>query len=163
MAGFEAGGDQLAPDFRQVVLLRAEQADALGAGDFGVEVVFLGDLAHRQQAFRRDFAAGGARDHRVGAVFLDVGEEVVVGVLQRRMLRLEDVLVPAGGQQRADGRFTHFAAVALAVLRQQLVEGLDAFHADQVVQLLARIGEVLAQVMVDLDALLRSARRSAPG
>ena len=66
----------------------------------------------------------------------------------------EDVFVPARSQQRADGGFTHFAAVAFAVFGQQRLERLDAFDADQVEQLLARIGEVFAQVVVDLDALL---------
>ena len=36
---------------------------------------------------------------------------------------------------------------------QQFVEGLNAFHADQVVQLLARVSEVLAQVVVHFNAL----------
>ncbi len=38
---------------------------------------------------------------------------------------------------------------------QQFVEGLNAFHADQVIQLLARVSEVLAQVVVHFDALFR--------
>ena len=71
------------------------------------------------------------------------------------MFWFEHVLIPAGRQQGADGRFTHFTAVALAVFRQQFVEGLDAFHADQMVQLLARVSEVLAQVVVHFDALFR--------
>ena len=41
------------------------------------------------------------------------------------------------------------------MFRQQFVEGLNALHADQVVQLLARIREVLAQVVVHFDALFR--------
>ena len=139
VASFEARFNQLTPDFWQVVLLRTKQADTLGAGDFGVQIKFTGDTAHGNQPFRRDFATGGTWNNGVGTVFLDVRQEVIVGVLQRRMLGLEHVLVPAGGQQGADGRFTDFAAVALAVLRQQFVEGLNALHADQVVQLLARI------------------------
>lgn len=71
------------------------------------------------------------------------------------MFWFEDVLIPARGQQGADGRFTHFAAIALAVLGQQFVEGFNAFHADQVIQLLARVREVLAQVVVHFDALFR--------
>ncbi len=155
MTGFEARFNQLTPDFRQVVFLRTEQADTLGAGDFGVEVKFAGDAAHRHQTFRRDFTTGRAWDHRVGPVFLDVSQEVVVGVLQRSVLRLEHVLIPAGGQQRTDGRFTDFTPVALAMFLQQFVEGFDAFHADQVVQLLARVSEVLAQVVVHFDTLFR--------
>ncbi len=50
VAGFKAGGNQLTPDFRQVVLLRAKQADTLGAGDFGVEVVFPRDSAQAPSA-----------------------------------------------------------------------------------------------------------------
>ena len=118
MPGFKAGGEQLAPDGRQVVFLRAEHADALRAGHFGVKVVLFGDLSDGQQAVRGDFAAGGARYHRVSAVFLDIAEEVVVGILQRRVLRFEDVFVPARGQQRADGRFADFAAVAFPVFGQ---------------------------------------------
>ncbi|VFT73442.1 Uncharacterised protein [Klebsiella aerogenes] len=155
VAGFEARFNQLTPDLRQVVFLRAKQADALGAGDFGVQIEFTRDTAHGDQPFRRDFAASGARDHRVGAIFLNVGKEVVVGVLQRRVLRFEDVLIPAGGQQRADGRLTDLAAITLTVFFQQFVEGFNAFHADQVEQLLAGVSEVFAQVVVDLDALFR--------
>ena len=69
------------------------------------------------------------------------------------MFWFEHVLIPAGRQQGADGRFTHFTAVTLAVFLQQFVEGLDAFHADQMVQLLARVSEVLAQVVVHFNAL----------
>ncbi len=95
MAGFEAGFNQLTPDFRQVVFLRTEQADTLGAGDFGIQIKFARDATDGNQAFWRNFAACGARDNRVGAIFLDVGEEVIVGVLQRRVLWFEDVLIPA--------------------------------------------------------------------
>nr|VUD29742.1 Uncharacterised protein [Raoultella sp. NCTC 9187] len=96
---FKARFNQLTPDFRQIVFLSAKHADTLRAGDFGVEVIFARDAARRPLAFRRDFAACGARDNRVGPVFLDIGEEAIVGLLQRRMLRFEDVLIPAGGQQ----------------------------------------------------------------
>ena len=71
------------------------------------------------------------------------------------MLRFEDVLIPAGGQQRADGRLTDLAAITLTVFFQQFVEGFNAFHADQVEQLLAGVSEVFTQVVVDLDALFR--------
>lgn len=57
MAGFESRFNQLPPDLRQVVFLRAKQADALRAGDFGVQIEFTRDTAHGDQPFRRDFAA----------------------------------------------------------------------------------------------------------
>jgi hypothetical protein len=50
VAGLEAGGDQLFPDRRQLVHARAEQVDPLAAGDLGVQAVFLGDHADRDQA-----------------------------------------------------------------------------------------------------------------
>ncbi|MDT4827794.1 hypothetical protein FQZ97_611530 [compost metagenome] len=60
--------------------------------------------------------------------------------------------------------------MALAVFRQHLVEGLDAFHADDAVQLLAGEGEVLAEALVHrhpacaqfvLDHLLEQRRAAA--
>ena len=45
VAALEAGVDQLFPDVGQVLHLRAEQVDPLPAGDLGVEVVLLGDVA----------------------------------------------------------------------------------------------------------------------
>ena len=46
------------------------------------------------------------------------------------------------------------AAQALAVLGEQVVEAADLADAHQVVQLLARIGEVLAEVVVHRHAAL---------
>ena len=83
VAGFEAGVDELAPDQRQLVHLRAEQVDALAAGDLGVQAVLLRDRADDDELVRRDLAARHARDDGIGAVLLHVGEEVVVRVLQR--------------------------------------------------------------------------------
>ena len=71
------------------------------------------------------------------------------------MLRLEDIFVPAGSQQRAHGRFTNLTAVAFTVFRQQLFKGFDAFHPDEVEQFLTGVRKVLAQVIVDFDALFR--------
>src|SRR5690606_33904907 len=81
VTGFKARFNQLTPDFRQIIFLRTKQADTLGAGDFGVQVIFTGDTAHRDQPFRGDFTARRTWDHGVGAVFLDVRQEVIVGVL----------------------------------------------------------------------------------
>ncbi len=72
VTGFETGFNQLTPDFRQIVFLRAKQADTLRTGDFGIEVKLAGDTTHGHQTFRGDFAARRARDHRVSTVFLDI-------------------------------------------------------------------------------------------
>ena len=52
VAGLEAGIDQLAPDQRQLMHLRAQQIDALAAGDLGVEPIFLRDLADGDELLR---------------------------------------------------------------------------------------------------------------
>ena len=65
----------------------AEQIDTLAAGDLGIQAVLLGHLAQDDQFFRRDFATGHARDHRIRAAALDVGQEAVVGVLNASPVR----------------------------------------------------------------------------
>ena len=109
VAGFHAGIDELLPDQRQLVHLRAEQVDALAAGDLGVQAVLLRHLADDDELLGRDLATRHARDDRIRAVLLHVGEEVVVGVLQRRVALLEHEFVPAG---RDDGRHRRLADVA---------------------------------------------------
>jgi hypothetical protein len=61
---------------------------------------------------------------------------------------LQHELVPARREDAGRGGLADVAAQALAVPGQQVVEAADLAHADQVVQLLARIREVLAQVVV---------------
>ena len=104
------------PDFRQLVDRRAEQIDPLAAGDLGVQVVLLGDDAQGDQLVGGDLAARHTRHHGVGAAALDVGEEAVVGVLDRGPL--DDALVPQARQDRGDGGLAGLAAVAPAVARE---------------------------------------------
>ena len=137
MARLEPGVDELAPDERQLLHARTEEVDALRAGDLGVKAMALRYLAEDHQLLGRDLAAGHARHDRIGAVLLQVGEEVIVGVLQRRVLRLEDHLVPARGEDRRHRRLADVAASALAVLREQLIECADAIDLHQVEKLLA--------------------------
>ena len=63
-------------------------------------VVFLGHLADRDQAVRGDFAAGHSGDDRVGPVFLNVAEVVIIAVLQAGQFAFEDKIIPAGGKNR---------------------------------------------------------------
>ena len=115
MAALEAGRDQLGPDLGKQVDGRPEEVDALAPRDLGVEAVLPGDLAQHDELLRRDLAARHARDHRIRTAALDVREEAVVGVLQRRVRRVEDVLVPEARQDRGDGRLADLAAVPAAV------------------------------------------------
>ena len=47
--GLEAGVDQPPPDLRQLLDPRAEQVDALAAGDLGVQAEVAGNLADHDQ------------------------------------------------------------------------------------------------------------------
>ena len=154
VAGLEAGVDQFAPDEGQFVHLCAEQVDALAAGDLGVEVVFLGHLPQSDELVRRDLATGHARHHGIGAVLLHVGQEVVVGVLQRCVCGLQHMAVPTGREDGRHGGFADVAAAAAAMLLDQVLERGDAFDANEVVELLAGMWKVLAEVCVDGHAEL---------
>ncbi|MNQ37592.1 hypothetical protein D3C85_511420 [compost metagenome] len=133
--------------------LRAEQVDALAAGDLDVQLVLLGDGADGDQAFGRDLAGRNAGHHGIGAVLLHVGHEGIVGVLQRHQVRVLDGAVPARGQDRSHGGLADFAAhMAAPVAGQQFLERLDAADAHDRIQLLAGVGEVFAQALVDRDA-----------
>ena len=70
------------------------------------------------------------------------------------MRGLEHILVPAGGQDGGHRGLADVAAASAAVFFEQRVEGLDPAQAHQVVQVLARVREVLAQVGVDFQAAL---------
>ena len=87
VAALEAGVDQFFPDVRQLMHRRAEQVDALSAGDLRVQTVLLRHLAQDDELVRRDFAARHARHHGVSAAALDVGQEAIVGVLNASSAR----------------------------------------------------------------------------
>ena len=147
MAGLEPGGNQFFPDLRQLAQGGAEQVHPLAAGDLGVQVVFLGHFTQHDEFVRRDLTTRDTRHDGIGAVLLHVGHEGVVGVLQRYVIRGQNVLVPAGGQDRRHRRFADIAAMALAVLTDQSAEGANAIHLHNVEQLLAAVREVLAQIL----------------
>ena len=145
MPGLEAGVDQPAPDRRQLLDPRPEQVDPLPAGDFGVEPEVPGHLADDDQLVRRDLPARDPRHDRVRAVALHVGQEVVVGVLQRRLFAVEDVSGTQRGEDRGDDRLADVAAPAPAVPGHHVAERADPADPDDVEQLLPGVLEVLAQ------------------
>ena len=159
VAGLEAGVDEPPPDRGQLLHPGAEEVDPLAAGDLGVEVEVAGDLADHDELVGGDLAAGDARDDRVGAVALDVGEVGVVGVLQLAGVGVEHVAVELAGQDAGDRRLADVAAAAGAVRLDDVVEAAVAVHRDHVEELLAGEPEVLAQALVD-DLADRA--RSAP-
>ena len=123
----------------------AEQVDPLAAGNLGVQPELLGHLSQHDQFLGRDLAPGNARNHRVQAPALNVGQEPIVRVLKRGVVH--HVLVPEAGQDRRDGRLADLAAVPLAVAADQLGERLDPLDLDDLKEFLARVGEMLAEVI----------------
>src|SRR5699024_3954578 len=157
VTGFEAGIDQAPPDLGQLVQAGAEHADALGAVELQVQAVVLGHLSQHEQLLGGDLAGRHPGDHRVGAVLLDVGHHVVVGVLQRSQLLADRaVQLPGGraerGEDRCDHRPADRAAAPGAESGHDLGEGVLASVLDQLVQLSARHREVLAHGGGDRDA-----------
>ena len=132
----------------------AEQVDALGAGDLGVQVELQGHLAEGDELLGGDLAAGDAGHDRVAAVLLHVGQVTVVGVLQAGVGRVEHVLVPQRGQHRRHRRAADLATPAPPPARDELVEGAYPADPDDVEELLAGEREVLAEALVDGDARL---------
>ena len=79
---------------------------------------------------------------------------MVVGVLQRRVLGLEDHLVPARGEDRGHRRLAHVAAAAFPELGDERVERFYFVYFYEMEKLLPRVREVLAQVSVHPEAPL---------
>ena len=75
-----------------------------------------------------------------------LARKLVVGVLQRGLLAVQDVPPLAeAGQDRGDGRLADVAARPAAVPLDQFGEGADALRPDDLEQLGAGDVEVLAQ------------------
>src|SRR5215212_9601401 len=126
----------------QVFLLHAEQVDALAAGDLdGRDLVLVDRVRDPAQLVRRRVAAPHARDHRIGAVLLDVGVAALVDEAALRVvLRF---LRPGADQVVVDRRPAARAAVRRAPA-ERLVDlrvGQVPVVADRVADLLvARVG-----------------------
>src|SRR5262249_14677180 len=81
VAGAQAGIVEVGPPRSQILLLHAEQVDALPAGDLhGRDIELVGDIGDRAQLVRRGHAAPHPRHHGVCAVLLDVGVDALVDV-----------------------------------------------------------------------------------
>src|SRR5690606_38682019 len=143
VAALEAGVDELLPDVGELLDARAEQVDALPAGDLRIQAVLLGDLGDHQELVRSDLARRDPRHDRVRAAALDVGQEPNVGVLDRRVAR--DGLGVDARQDRGDGRLAHLTAVALPSGLDHLAEAALPADLHEIVQLLAALLEVLTQ------------------
>src|SRR3989338_3226965 len=85
--GMAGGHVEITPDIRQILLLYAEQADALSAGDLHRRhPVFLRLLGDTAQFGRSGDAAVHARYHRIAAVLLDVGVGALVDEARARVV-----------------------------------------------------------------------------
>src|SRR5262249_53142365 len=133
-----AGGHaEVLPDIAQVLLLHAQQVDALAAGDlYGGDPVLVYHVGDAAQLGGRGLAAPHARDHRVGAVLLDVRVAALVDVARLRIVfRL---LGPGRDQVVVQGRAAGGAAVGRAPLEEAhgVGDGDQAVVADRVAHLL---------------------------
>ena len=115
VAGLEASFDEFFPDARKILHFGSEEIDALAACYLGVKVEFFGHLAQHDQLIRRDLAARDARDHGIEAAALHVGKETVVCVLQSQMRSVDDRFIEQARDDRRDGWFANFTAVAFPV------------------------------------------------
>src|SRR5690606_22832093 len=148
----EPGLDEPPPDLGELLDAGAEHVDPLPSGDLGVEAEVAGDLPDDDELVGGDLPAGDARHHRVRPVPLQVGEEVVVGVLERGLRALEDVAAAEARQDGRHGGLADGAAAAPAVLLDELRAAGDPLGAADLEQLGAALVEVLAQGGADLDA-----------
>src|SRR5262249_2527692 len=140
---------ELLPDVGQVLDARAEQIDALPAGDLRVEAVLLGDAPEHDELLGRDLAPRNARDYRVEARPLDVREEAIVRVLKRRAVVREDEVVMDAREDRRDRWLADLAAEASSVVAKERIEGPDTRGGDDLKELLAGVCEVLAEARLD--------------
>ena len=62
------------------------------------------------------------------------------------------MLIPARGKYGCGRWLTDIAAFAGAVFADQLVKGFNAFNAHQMIDFLARVGEMFTQVLLNFDA-----------
>src|ERR1700691_4427986 len=132
-------------DLQALLHAGTEHVNPLAAGDLRVEPEVLRDLTDQDQMLRLDVTAGHPRHHRVAAVLLNVGQEVVVGILQRGLLTVENVVGTGGGQDRSNNGFADIATLSAAEALQQAREGPDLGDGDDFEKLCTRLAEVLAQ------------------
>src|SRR5690606_16679039 len=115
--------------------------------------ISFGDLTDANQAIRSNLAACHTWHNRIGTIFLDIAEVVVVTILQTGMTWFQNKIIPAGCQNIGYSRFADITAHAVPMLLNQVRESLDFMHAYQVIQFLTRIGKMFAQVIVHRDTL----------
>ncbi len=124
LPGLHPGVDEPFPDRGQLLDPGTEHVDALTAGHLDVQPEIPRDLPDDDELFGGALTTGHPRHHRVGAVLLDVGEEVVVGVLQRRLLTMQDVVGVGRREDRRDDGLADVAtpsgAVACAISAEKV-------------------------------------------
>ena len=159
----EPGLDQSLPDVGQLLQARAEHVDPLAAGDLRVEPEVLGHRADHEQPLGRDLAAGDARHHRVAAVLLQVRHDVIVGVLQGRVLSLQHMRADERREDAGERGLADVAPAADAEAVDDRAEGREPRHAHRVEELPARHVEVLAERIAEgrTGALRARCRRSS--
>ncbi len=135
--GMAAGHADVGPHGLQVFLFHAQQVDALAAGHFHHgDVVFVHGIGDAAQLGGRGLAAPHARNHGVGAVFLDVG---VAALVDETALRVILGLVRPGGNEVVVHRG---AAARTAIGRAPAELGIDVGNGEQM-RVLDRVAHLL--------------------
>src|SRR5690348_16211391 len=98
--------------------LGAEQVDPLPTGDLRVQAELARDAADGDQLLRGDLASRDSRNDGIRSVLLHVGEVVIVRVLQRRALALQNETVPAGSENRSHRGLADIAPEPTTVFRE---------------------------------------------
>src|SRR5437870_2182463 len=77
---------------------------------------------------------------------------MIIGILQRRVRLVQNVLVPGRSKDRSDSRLTNLTTKPLPIGMDKFAKGFDLLEANEVIQLLARVGEVFAQMIDNMLA-----------
>ena len=110
MSRDHAGGIEISPNGRQVILLDPEKINALAAGDLDRrDLELVGDVGDGAQFVRRGHAAPHARYDRVGAVLLDIGVGAFID--EARLLVVGIVARPSADQVVVERRSAGSTAI----------------------------------------------------
>src|SRR5256885_1372352 len=142
--GLAARHAEVSPDFWQIRFFHAEEIDALAACDFHHRYfVFVGDVGNAAEFCCGSYSATHAGNHRESSVFLNVGVNAIVYVARGTVLVM--IAAPDHVHHVAESGFTNFAAQAVAIYVEDLLDRKNALAADDVAEFLFAIREALAQ------------------
>src|SRR5690606_10081255 len=112
---FKACFYQTLPDGWQLAEFSTEQVNALATSDFAVKTKVTRHFAQENEHLRSDLTPGDAWHYRICAVFLHIGQEGIVSVLQAKVIGREDKVVLHRGKNIGGCRLANIAAHTLTM------------------------------------------------